>query len=145
MRPTDQPGTNKVGSPNKTLGVTPIPLTSDNTCESSLMQLDFVFDSWSEIWKMTPILRSKQAVSDICLFINLISAVWNIQLVSCWKGVGGWGGTSTTQLVKLAVIWTNTPHYIHLDGGGVDTLGEGDWRHNDKIPKAQCGNSMNKN
>ena len=47
-------------------------------------------------------------------------------LVSCalvdWmrKGVEG-GVVPTTQLVKLAVIWTNTPHYIHLDGGGVDT------------------------
>ena len=40
------------------------------------------------------------------------------------KGVEG-GVVPTTQLVKLAVIWTNTPHYIHLDGGGVDTLGGG--------------------
>lgn len=39
------------------------------------------------------------------------------------EGVGGVG--PTTQLVKLAVIWSNTPHYIHLDGGGVDTLGGG--------------------
>jgi hypothetical protein len=81
-----------------------------------------------KIGKMTPILRSKQPVSDICkcLFINLISLEYpvggRVVLVSCalldWKGVGGVG--PTTQLVKLAVIWSNTPHYIHLDGGGVD-------------------------
>ena len=40
-------------------------------------------------------------------------------------GRGRWARIPTTQLVKLAVIWTNTPHYIHLDGGGVDTLGGG--------------------
>ena len=74
-------------------------------------------------------------MSDICkcLFINLISLEYpvgsRVMLVSCalvdWmrKGVGG--VVPTTQLVKLAVIWTNTPHYIHLDGGGVDTLGGG--------------------
>lgn len=67
-------------------------------------------------------------------------------LVSCalvdWmrKGVEG-GVVPTTQLVKLAVIWTNTPHYIHLDGGGVDTLGGG-WRPR-LTYSAQCGNSMN--
>ena len=49
------------------------------------------------------------------------------------KGVEG-GVVPTTQLVKLAVIWTNTPHYIHLDGGGVDTLGGG-WRHKIRCPR----------
>ena len=67
-------------------------------------------------------------------------------LVSCalvdWmrKGVEG-GVVPTTQLVKLAVIWTNTPHYIHLDGGGVDTF-DGGWRPRLSY-SAQCCKSMN--